>query len=176
MTIDQLSAHIEALGKAFQIQLLFEVAGQKVSAEAAMAVDVEMMAQNLITGEIRPVKVRGIAVAPITNHATYAIALHELGHHLHPLGIMQTSDQDEFDRLEVLRERSAWEWAEANALEWNNEMEHVKLHGLRSYEQKAQRLGIDIYIRASQRIKTERALKARSDPDALRRFAKKILS
>ena len=54
---------------------------------------------------------RKIKIAPVRTAVTYAIALHELGHVL-----------GRQSGLRIDREVQAWEWAEANALEWTEPM------------------------------------------------------
>lgn len=97
-----------------------------------------------------------IMIAPVTCEATYAVALHELGHCLHPTGrvtesmgsrtmrttgaIATLSDM----RHQLLEETSAWEWAEANALDWTPTMQQVKALALGSYEKHARQLGLKV--------------------------------
>ena len=73
----------------------------------------------------------------VTDETSYAVALHELGHCVAPMG------QLEFDRdliclrnarLQIEEERAAWEWARHMALDWTVAMDQVRLHSLKSYE------------------------------------------
>lgn len=62
---------------------------------------------------------------PITNAVWYAIALHELGHHLSPYQSWLAPRY----RLE----KDAWQWAAAHALQWTPEMAKVARVCLRTY-------------------------------------------
>lgn len=81
-----------------------------------------------------------IVVAPFTNETDYAIALHELGHILHPNGstpeLMSPSMRRrarerrpacvrDMDVL-LMNEESAWDWALDHALDWTPAMQQVK--------------------------------------------------
>jgi hypothetical protein len=89
--------------------------------------------------------VKRIDIAPVTDEATYAVALHELGHCLHPLGMLHTQGSKmmrRFNQLATFRdvrlklesERAAWEWAHHYALEWTDTMAYVERVGLQSYD------------------------------------------
>jgi hypothetical protein len=68
-------------------------------------------------------KTRRIAIRPVKSAVTYAIALHEIGH---ILGGRQSGS-----RLD--KEVGAWEWAQANAIEWTDAMDATMRKALRSY-------------------------------------------
>ncbi len=97
-----------------------------------------------------------VVIAPVTCEATYAVALHELGHCLHPTGRVNESEGSRTMRrtgnvatlrdmrLQLLEETSAWEWAEANALDWTPTMQQVKALALGSYEKHARQLGLKV--------------------------------
>lgn len=95
-----------------------------------------------------------IMIASVSDETTYAIALHELGHILHPTGRV-----NEFEgsatmrathevatlrdvRLQLFEEESAWEWAKQNALEWTPTMQVAKDRAIQSYYKYASRLGL----------------------------------
>jgi hypothetical protein len=63
-----------------------------------------------------------VQMPPIRSELTYATALHEIGH---ILGRHQSS------RLQMVRERWAWEWARRNALVWTPRMERSAVEALR---------------------------------------------
>jgi hypothetical protein len=67
-------------------------------------------------------RTKRISIAPVKSFVTYAVALHEIGHVLgrHPARKLD-------------REAAAWEWARANALEWNERMEATMKDRLDSY-------------------------------------------
>lgn len=95
-----------------------------------------------------------IMIAPVVDETTYAIALHEMGHCLHPTGRVTEFEGSKVMRarnevatlrdmrLQLLEEESAWEWAEANALRWTPDMQAVKDRALGSYRKFARQLGI----------------------------------
>jgi hypothetical protein len=85
----------------------------------------------------------------VQDETTYAVALHELGHCLHPLGRVHriegsahfraTGQYSSFNdlRLLLLAERSAWEWAHHYALEWTPVMTYVEDWALSEYKRMA---------------------------------------
>lgn len=75
-----------------------------------------------------------VVFKPITDDTSYAVALHELGHKLHPSGSIRTflADEDNMN-MKVTEEESAWEWAQHHSLIWTTGMEQVKLFGLNTY-------------------------------------------
>lgn len=95
-----------------------------------------------------------VRVAPVTCEATYAIALHELGHCLHPTGRVNDSMGSRTMRRtgqvatladmrhQLLEETSAWQWAITNALEWTPTMQQVMDLALGTYQQFAAQLGL----------------------------------
>lgn len=94
-----------------------------------------------------------IMIVPVIDETTYAVALHELGHCLHPTGMLASQysslgrrtgvPQTISDvRMSLLEERSAWEWAHQYALEWTEPMTFVERISLASYESAARRLGV----------------------------------
>jgi hypothetical protein len=95
-----------------------------------------------------------IRIAPVTDATSYAVALHELGHCVHPTGRVNDSQGSRTMRttnnvgtladmrFQLLEEHSAWEWAEAMSLEWTPEMQTVKDEALASYHAYASKLGM----------------------------------
>lgn len=92
-----------------------------------------------------------IVIARVIDDTTYAVALHELGHCVHPLGMlylecsktMRTKQQlatSRDVRLQLLSEQSAWEWAHHYALEWTEAMTFVERSSMKSYTDNARRL------------------------------------
>lgn len=74
-------------------------------------------------------KSRRIAIRPVKTAITYAVALHEIGHILGP--------RQSGTRLD--KEVGAWEWAQANALEWTDAMEKTRSRLLQTYVRWANR-------------------------------------
>lgn len=66
---------------------------------------------------------RTIYVAPIRNRASYANALHEIGHFA----------SRTISHPSLFREGAAWYWARQNALCWTPAMQRTMLRGLRTY-------------------------------------------
>lgn len=77
---------------------------------------------------------RTIHIPPVRGHVTYAVALHEIGHILHPQGMLrdgetgalesmssemsETTQQAAFFDVQLIEEASAWQWAITHAKEW----------------------------------------------------------
>ena len=67
---------------------------------------------------------REIRTPPVRSAATYAVAMHEIGH---VLGRHQRS------RKTMVAERWAWRWARENAIAWTDRMERQAARALASY-------------------------------------------
>jgi hypothetical protein len=99
-------------------------------------------------------RVHCIEIAPVIDETTYAVALHELGHCLHPTGRVNDSHGSRTMRTlnevatiadmryQLLEEHSAWEWARANALTWTPPMQAVHDWAVGTYHAHAARLGL----------------------------------
>lgn len=95
-----------------------------------------------------------IRIAPVTDETTYAVALHELGHCLHPLGQIKTVEGSQTMRmthriatlrdvrLQLTEEEAAWEWAHHYALEWTEVMTRVERMAIETYRREARKLGV----------------------------------
>lgn len=68
-------------------------------------------------------KSRRIAIRPVKSAITYAVAMHEIGHILGP--------RQSGCRMD--KEVGAWEWAQANAVEWTAPMDATMRRALRTY-------------------------------------------
>jgi hypothetical protein len=72
---------------------------------------------------------RVILCEPITTEEAYAVAMHEMGHILHPNGYVRgetrSSGPLQEHRFKLLEEDAAWEWARHYALDWSPTMEHI---------------------------------------------------
>lgn len=94
-----------------------------------------------------------VLIAPVEDETTYAVALHELGHCLDPLGrvdfiegSLRYRTTGHFDTLRDVRlrleaERAAWAWAHHYAIEWTPLMTQVERYGIGTYEKMARHLG-----------------------------------
>src|SRR4051812_15325989 len=72
-----------------------------------------------------------VVCARIVGETSYAVAMHEMGHHLAPLGFLPLEQiRAESVRaklgLVVVTEEAAWEWAEHYAIDWTVAMQQVK--------------------------------------------------
>lgn len=76
--------------------------------------------------------------APVTDDTTYAVAMHELGHVLSPLGSLGhdrvAAAPTAAWRLKLTEEHAAWEWAQHYALDWTPAMDAVKAWALSTYD------------------------------------------
>lgn len=82
---------------------------------------------------------RVVTIAPIGDETTYAVALHEMGHTVAPDGASPLPCELCRSVVDVKRkiraEQAAWDWAQANALEWTVAMEQNKQMSLHNYEE-----------------------------------------
>jgi hypothetical protein len=127
--------HIRDLGRAFNVHIKVK---RDLAPDDAGAGD--MMCA--LTGRILGV---GILIAPVIDETTYAVALHELGHCLSPLGRLRNAAGSRTwrttgqlaslrdMRLQLEEERAAWAWARHYALEWTDLMTTIESFGLKTY-------------------------------------------
>lgn len=100
-----------------------------------------------------------IRIAPVIDDTTYAVALHEIGHCVSPLGMMTESEGSATMRLthncatlrdvrlQLEEEYAAWGWAHYYALEWNDLMTTVETYAVNTYIADARRLGLKEKLR-----------------------------
>lgn len=135
----KLARHLSQLARAFGIRV---VVRRKMPPHEAGAGYMRVNGQN--TSQ------RCIIIAPVIDEATYAVALHELGHccsafgMLHEHGSRRWRTTNQLScmrdvRLKMEEERAAWEWARHYALEWTDLMTFVERIGVESYERKLRR-------------------------------------
>lgn len=140
--------HISDLAAAFHVRLIVE---RRARPERAAAGTIIVRGQEDVHHSQRE---RCISIAPVIDETTYAVALHELGHCLHPMGMVslthgsltmrktkQCSTLADV-RLELEEERAAWEWAHQYALEWTPSMTAVERLSYNTYAASARRLGL----------------------------------
>lgn len=106
-------------------------------------------------GMTRSKRRRGVFLTPVIDESTYAVALHEIGHCLSPLGMIthtegsltmrRSPDARPATRRDVLlqleEEYAAWEWAHHNAIEWTPLMAQIEMMSRGSYEGWARAMG-----------------------------------
>jgi len=131
--IKKLAKHVEDLAQAFNVELLLT---KFVKRERAGAIRF---------GRFR--RLKGVVAYPVTDETSYAVVLHELGHHCAPLGFVRyelhVKKPGPFaSREEVVRyvnlmldeERAAWDWARHYALYWTPAMMQVEQMTYGTYE------------------------------------------
>jgi hypothetical protein len=110
----ELAQHVRGLGAAFAVRII-EDSQLKPEDAGASAVH------------------RTIVCAPVTDETTYAVALHELGHVVAPLGAIPGNESRGSRGLTRDEEHAAWEWARHYALVWTAAMESVARFSEASY-------------------------------------------
>jgi hypothetical protein len=117
----EMADHVVQLARAFGIGLMVHEDDRSDAAAVTLGVG--------------PVQARVVMVRRVTDDTSYAIALHEFGHFLHPTGTIGNRTGDMSIELKILEEESAWEWAFHHALDWTPGMEQAKEYGLSTYYQ-----------------------------------------
>lgn len=131
-TLKELVDHVHQLCGAFDIELRVSNIGKSDAAALTMGFF------DRKTKELEKVK-RIVVIAPIEDEAMYAVALHELGHLIHPSGTLQSFDRKKEDfGLKITEETCAWEWAHDHALDWTPAMEQVRAIALGRYKENDQ--------------------------------------
>lgn len=123
-TVSELRRHILELGTAFDV-LIHEDETMKLNEATAGVV--------LATGQ------KIVCIPCVRCEATYAVALHELGHAIAPNGMLGGKQQNNI-RLMLVEEEAAWEWAYHQALIWSDAMQKVRDFGMSSYMQTLSRI------------------------------------
>jgi len=128
--IEAMAQHVTDLCKAFNIV-----------AEVRPDMKPEQASSGHLLGTVPYVK-----IPPVVDDTSYAVALHEIGHMLAPLGSFRHTEitqkflqrhPAELARLKRLRldeEYAAWEWAKHHALDWTTGMEQVYRYAIGTYE------------------------------------------
>lgn len=121
-----LANHIDGLANLHGIEMMFDVDLEKRTGSSLFHPD-----------GIR----KGVVVRPIEDEVDYVVALHEIGHHLHPTGRINKSNMPpqlleakEWMTARMEEERSAWAWARVNALVWTTVMEETAVFAYGTYE------------------------------------------
>lgn len=115
----RLANHARELAAAFQIDLI-ETSALPPEQASADPID------------------RIVYTSPLIDETIYAVALHELGHILSPLGSLHDARRTATTRtsahnLTVTEEEAAWAWAEHHALVWTPAMQAVREWATKTY-------------------------------------------
>lgn len=132
MKIEDLAEHVRTIGYAFKI----EVKERECSYEDSHAT--ESFEVNPKTGKAMFDRSLGreLHVRYISSEFGYAVAMHELGHLLHPTGLVHVRDERNLNyALIMLEEESAYEWAHANSPIWTPEMQRAEELGMNTYRE-----------------------------------------
>jgi hypothetical protein len=127
-TIAEYRQHCFDLAKSFGIYLV-QKNEVPLGFGAAVAVPMDALPEAwkaLIPSSLREGILKYVVTPPVTDETSYAVVMHELGHLLHPTGMVPGASL-------MLQEESAWEWAEHYALHWTVAMEQVKTLCLEEY-------------------------------------------
>lgn len=133
MNIIDLVAHARSVARAFHVRLIEDTG---LAREEAMSYPIDRL----------PPAQRGpwkdwagvVACSPIEDETGYAIALHEIGHVVSPMGClvherMRARSEVAMVSLKLMEEEAAWGWAERHALDWTTAMAQVKEFGMNTY-------------------------------------------
>jgi hypothetical protein len=113
-----LQAHARELAAAFNVRLI----------ESAQLKPEEAFGRS---------DLRAVFCAPITEETTYAVVLHEIGHHASPTGVVRGLVEGDRGNLIRIEEAAAWAWARHYALAWTPVMERVARWAEGTYQQAA---------------------------------------
>lgn len=153
-TVEDLARHVQDLASSFNVAILHTISRVE-----------DGRASQIIDTRNGNVLARICEIVPVTDEATYAVALHELGHLIAPNGQVYDKQTSEQERLRVMCEHVAWDWAEHHALDWTVTMEHMRVQALESYERQKRERQADL-------VKQEASASRRSAE--LKTFLKKI--
>ncbi len=160
MHIEQLARHARDLAAAFHLELIEDSSRHPLQADARhIAADTIHVNNRIIPTPGSPER-RIVTLHPIVDEGIYAIALHEMGHHLAPNGMIPVAVKHAASTLEGIanlllhEEESAWEWAQHYALVWTDLMTSIRSFALFTYrmhveqgrrlDEEGARLGLDI--------------------------------
>jgi hypothetical protein len=118
MTVDRLRTHAHELARAFHVRLCEST---QIKPDEAFALGSGL---------------RLVVVSPIIDETTYAVALHELGHLVSPMGMLRAHVDGNHARLSRDEEDAAWTWAEHVALLWTPPMAAVRAWAEGTYADK----------------------------------------
>ena len=132
MTLTGATTHIQNIASDY----LIDVAEHEDTRAAARKYDAVEQTFSGMRGEIR------LPSFPLQTWRGYATALHELGHFLdtkqlpnldQDVNAVMLKQNGMFSDTRITSELGAWQWARANALVWNKEMDTMRNDCLLSY-------------------------------------------
>jgi hypothetical protein len=136
-TVDDMRQHVQDLANAFGIDLLLS---DDTPPDVGAAI------------QHPDGKHRAVLAKTVTDETSYAVVLHELGHHLSPLGTVRHElrekepapgchprERHRWINLKLMEEQAAWDWAQHYALCWTTAMEMVKMQTYGTYEESKRR-------------------------------------
>lgn len=144
--VAQLEQHIRDLADAFSIVLVFDA---NCKPEQAYSLDGSYLPEDVRKACLLKEDDKIVLCRPIMDETSYAVALHEIGHAVHPLGRVLKAVQSQLAKgsdtthprerhriagLSLDQEYAAWEWAHANALYWSSAMQQVENFAIGTYE------------------------------------------
>lgn len=144
LTVPVMARHIKDLVRAFDVAV--NVVPQLPPECAGAGELIEVCGH-----EVNPTGRKGIMIAPVSDECRYAVALHEIGHCVDPMGMLTLEKSEHWRKtgqpstlrdlsLQLEEERAAWRWARRMALDWTIAMEQVMTIGLSSYVNKVRRI------------------------------------
>lgn len=135
MTLPNMRSHVQGLADAFDIHLIID---ESLKCDQAMAT-------FLVHPKLGRVPV--VSAPPIQDETGYAVIMHELGHHLSPLGFVRRDlrmpvphagshprERHAWVTMQLEEEQAAWDWAQHYALWWTVAMESVRVVCFSTYE------------------------------------------
>jgi hypothetical protein len=141
MNVENMRRHVDQLSKAFDIGMVFD---RSLDRETAAAVRLKGGLTQVSDRSLR-VRERIVITRPIDEETSYAVAVHELGHHLAPNGYCDRPrpptcshprELFEWAAAKLVAEEAAWEWAQyyiEQVFYWTVAMEQTKQYAFGTY-------------------------------------------
>lgn len=136
-TPQNLAQHIDDLARAFNIEIRYDPSRPPWLAEARQfRATLTSFAGLALPG---PVEKFVVTCSPVVDLATYAVALHELGHGCSglftPSDMLNAPTCEALGQLKLHEEEAAWTWAHRYAGMWTDRMTDVERFSLDSYRE-----------------------------------------
>ena len=139
MTVENLRAHADELAKAFNIGVVYDKA---LPPDVAMAL---VFAPPDPLSHWFGMREKMVAAPPIVDETSYAVVVHELGHHLAPNGYTAIKQPGpgrhpretfEWAAAKLAAEEAAWDWARyyiEQVFMWTVAMEQTRQYAFNTY-------------------------------------------